>query len=272
MFPLRTHSLPPDARALQEALAESLEEVVQPAAPMVVVEDRNYPALAAIRMTLDNAVAVNRVPPRPAPQTDSLEPALEVERFELRGRPLRVQEAAINLSCEAREVTIYQARDAGGRLLLLLRRAAEGRVELAVPLSDLEALIGSAARAAAAKQGIMLEEVRLIVRTPTNRSLDLEVCLSVRKLFLRTHLRIKGHVEVDEKLDAHLSGLECSGEGTLGTLACGFLDPHLRRFNDRRFSLLVLPLGEIKLRQIHIGADQDLQLSAEFGSESASAA
>ena len=46
---------------------------------------------------------------------------------------------------------------------------------------------------------------------------------------------------------ARLFGLECAGEGTLGTLACGFIAPHLQRFNGREFPLMALPLGKRKL-------------------------
>ena len=70
---------------------------------------------------------------------------------------------------------------------------------------------------------------------------------------------------IDEQLNARLSGLECAGEGTLGTLACGFIAPHLARFNGREFSLMALPLGEVKLRDVRIAAGRELRVTAQFG-------
>src|SRR4249919_3653512 len=103
MFPLQTHSLPPTADALRAALEESLRSMVTPARPMVIVEDKNYPELAAIRVKLDNADAGDR-PPRPARPVGAIEPGLRVENFEISGRPILLQHAQIELSCTAREV------------------------------------------------------------------------------------------------------------------------------------------------------------------------
>ena len=55
-----------------------------------------------------------------------------------------------------------------------------------------------------------------------------------KKLFLSATVQIRGSVAIDEQLNAQLFGLECAGEGTLGTLACGFIAPHLQRFNGRK--------------------------------------
>ncbi|HEY3600319.1 MAG TPA: hypothetical protein VGK72_00005 [Chthoniobacterales bacterium] len=268
MFPLRTNSLPPDAEALRVALEESLCQIVKPAHPeMVAVEDRNYPELAAIRVSLDNATARDLPPPRLAPPVGEVAPALHVEHFEVTGQPVRVQRAAVDLSCVAEDVYLGQGRDRDGNLLLLLQKAAHGKIEISLPLSDLEGLVRSAASAVAARQGIILEDMQLRVRPQTARALAIETQVRARKLFLTTEVRIEGKVEIDEQLDAHLTGLQCRGEGTLGTLACGFLGPHLTRLNNRKYPLLALPFGEAKLRDIQIAVDQNLTVTAQFGSE-----
>jgi hypothetical protein len=41
--------------------------------------------------------------------------------------------------------------------------------------------------------------------------------------------------------------------------------PHLARFNGRDFSLMALPLGEVKLRDLRIAAGHELRVTAEFG-------
>jgi hypothetical protein len=265
MFPLHRKTFPPNAEALREALEESLRRVMRPATQMVAVEEKLYPELAAIRISLDGANAGDRPPPRPAPPIGPVDPALWVEHFEISGRPILVQRTEIELSCVARDVQIGQGRDAEGNLLLLLQDAAEGNVEIAVSVTDLEALVLAGAKAEAGKQGVTVEEVRIALRSRGERSLDVQVQVRARKLFLSATVRITGSVEIDDQLNARLSGLDCTGEGALGALACNFLGPHLQRFNEREFSLLALPLGEMKLREIKMAAGNRLIVTARFG-------
>jgi hypothetical protein len=266
MFPLQTDSLPPDAESLRAALENSLRQVVRSSgAEMVAVDDRNYPELNAIRLSLDRATLVDRPPPRVALPEAAAEPALSVLDFQLRGRPLIVHGASIDLSCQAREVEIGQARNNEGQIVLLLRKAAEGKLEVGVTLADLEALVLSGAKAAAANHGVSVEDVRIELRAETDRALELVVHVRAKKLFLTATVRISGRGEIDEQLNARLVGMECAGDGTLGTLACGFIAPHLQRFDGRTFSLLALPLGEVKLRDIRIVTGDELRVTAEFG-------
>jgi hypothetical protein len=266
MFPLQTDSLPPNADSLRAALENSLRQVVRsPGHEMVAVDDRNYPELNALRLSLDRATLVDRPPPRVALPEAEAEPALSVLDFEISGRPLIVHGASIDLSYRARVVEIGQARNKEGQIVLLLRKAAEGRLEVGLTLADLEALVLTGAKAAAAEHGVSVEDVRIELRAETDRALELVVHVRAKKLFLSATVRISGRAEIDEQLNARLIGLECAGDGTLGTLACGFIAPHLQRFDGRAFSLLGLPLGEVKLRDIRIASGDQLRITAEFG-------
>ncbi len=266
VFPLRTPNLPPDAPALRDALEESLRQVFTPTGEMVAIEDKKYPELASIRVSLNGARAGDRPPPRPSLPVGSATPALRVDHFEIGGHPLLVERAAVDLSFSAREVRIGEGRDKDGNLLLVLQRAAEGNVEATIAVSDLEALVLAGAKAEAGKQGVSVEEVRIELRSRTERALDAVVHVRAKKLFLSASVRITGSVAIDEQLNARLSGLACTGEGTLGSLACGFLSPQLQRFDGREFSLLALPLGEVKLHDVQIAAGRELRVSARFGS------
>ncbi|MEO6870730.1 MAG: hypothetical protein ABI233_00750 [Chthoniobacterales bacterium] len=264
MFPLSKISLPSDAQSLQQALEEGLRRVVTPAGDMVSVEDKSYPELRAIRVSLDNAVVMDR--PQLMKPVGPVEPALQVEEFVTSGSPLRIQGAAINLDCRATNVSLGQGRDRNGNLLLLLQSAVEGSVSINVSLSDLEDLLRAGAKAAAVEQGVTVEDVRLELRSRGERALDVVVHVRAKKLFLSATVRISGSADVDEHLTARVSGLTCAGEGTLGSLACGFLTPHLERFNGREFPLMALPLGEVRLRDVQVSAGSGLQVSARFGS------
>ena len=265
MFPLQTNSLPATADALCAALEQSLRRIVRPAGPMVTVEEKQYPELAAIRVSLDGADAGDRPPPRPLPPVGAIEPGLRVENFEIVGRPILVGRGKINLVFSARDVRLGQGRDGEGNVLLLLQNAAEGNVEVDVALDDLEALLLAGAKAEAAKQGVTVESVRVELRSRSDHALDLVVQVRAKKLFLNAAVRISGSVAIDEQLNVRFSALECAGEGTLGALAGGFIAPHLQRFNGRAFSLMALSLGEVKLRDVRIAADRELRVTAQFG-------
>ncbi|MGI8955517.1 MAG: hypothetical protein ACR2II_01210 [Chthoniobacterales bacterium] len=265
MFPLPTKTFPVDAEALRAALEESILRFVRPIGLIVTVEDAGYPKLAAIRLSLDGASAGERQPPRPLPPVGPVEPGLRVEDFQVSGRPIIVQRAKVELTCSARDVQFNQGRDRDGNVLLLLQEATNGRVEVAIALSDLEDLVLGGARTEAAKQGVKVESVRIELQASSERALEVIVYVSAKKLFLNAALRISGSVAIDGQLNARLAGLKCAGEGALGTLACGFVAPHLARFDGREFSLLALPLGEVKLRDVRIAAGRELRVTAQFG-------
>ncbi len=231
---------------------------------MVSVEDKSYPDLRAIRISLDGAAIINR--PVLINPLGVIEPALQVEQFEISGSPLLVQGAAIDLNCHAREVSVGQGSGPEGKLLLTLQRAAEGAVEVRVPVANLEELLRTGTKAAASQHGVTIEDVHLDLRSRGARALDLTVNVRARKLFLSATVGISGSADVDEHLIARLSGLNCAGEGPLGSIACGFLSPHLDRYNGREFPLMALPLGEVRLRDVQVSVGSDLQISARFGS------
>lgn len=265
MFPLHTKTFPPDAAALRDALEESLRRVVSAQSQIVTVEDKSYPELEAIRVSVDRARTIWRTPPPPILAAGPTEPALRVGYFEISGRPIMVERAAIDLACTARDLQIGQGRDANGNLVLVLQNAAEGNVEIEASIAHLESLLLAGAKVEAGKQGITVEDVKLDLRSRDKRALAVQVQVRARKLFLRATVRLSGELEIDDRLNARLSSLNCNGEGALGSLACNFLGPQLERLNHREFSLLALPLGEVQLRDINIAAGDKLTVTASFG-------
>lgn len=233
--------------------------------PMVTLEEKRYPDLAALRVSLDGAQLREKPPPRPTPTVGKIEPSLRIAHFEISGQPILIEGAKVELSCVAHDVQLGRSRDQEGNVLLLLQDAAEGSLEIAVALADLEALILAAAKRAVGKQGVTLESVRIELRSHSDRVLDLVILVRARKLFLGAVVRISGRMTIDDQLKARFSGLECVGEGALGTLAGGFIAPYLKRFDGREFSLMALPLGGVKLRDLRVATGNELRVTAEFG-------
>ena len=267
MFPLKTTTLPATAEDLAQALNDSLRSVFALAWDPAEVRDLAYPQLAAIEVSLDGAKL-----PGPPPAIPSLasqpERALTVGSFNAGGRGISIGPAALDFGLTATGVELFQAKDTAGQITLLLHNAAHGRVEASVSKSDLEALIAEVAKAEAGKHGVSIDSVQLSLRSQSPRSLAAEVRLRAKKLFLSAALQITGQLDLDEELNARISGLDCSGEGAIASVACGVLKPHLEKLNGREFPLMSLPLGQVRLRDVRLAVGEKLSVTAEFGSSS----
>jgi hypothetical protein len=267
MFPLNTTSLPATAADLARAINDSLRAIFTLDRDPVEIRDLAYPNLAAINVSLDGA----RMPGTP-PAVPSLasqgQPALTAGTFNAGGRGISVGPAAFDLALSATGVELHQAKDRAGQIVLLLHKAAQGRVEASVSKSDLEALISEIAKTEAGKHGVNIDSVQLSLRSQSPRSLAAEVRLRAKKLFVSASLRITGQLDLDEELNARLSGLDCVGDGAIAGIACGVLKPHLAKLNGHVFPLMSLPLGQVRLRDVRLAVGEKLSVTAEFGSAS----
>lgn len=265
MFPLKTTTLPDNAADLTQLLNESLRDLFQLPNDPVTIREISYPHLASLTVALDGAELRGQPSPAPSPTGDSA-PALTVDSFAAEGSQISVGPAAIDFALEAKDVHLHRAADSQGNVVLTLHSAAAGRIEVSASTADLEALIAEVAKTEAAKHGVAIDSVQLSLHSSSPRSLGAEIRLRAKKLFLSTSLRITGQIALDEEPNAQISGLDCAGEGAMGGIACGILKPHLEKINGRKFSLMSLPLGQVRLRDVRIAAGDKLSITAEFGS------
>lgn len=265
MFPLNSATLPSSAEALERLLNESLRGLFAVEVDPVRIRDASYPTLAEINVSLDGA-RLRPDPPRPDLISGETSPALQVDRFSVHAAGLSIGPVTGDLSISAREVFLGQGRNSNDEIVLSLHDAAEGKIEISAPLADLEEVIARIAKGEAGKHGVTIENVQLTARATSPRSLEVEVRLRARKLFLGASIQVTGQLDLDSELNAKISGLKCKGDGAIAAIACGVLDPHLRRLDGRQFPLMSLPLGEIRLRDVRIGVSDKLSVTAEFGS------
>jgi hypothetical protein len=265
MFPLKTDTLPATAAALEGSLNESLRELFLVKSDPVTIRESSYPHLEELGVCLDGAQLRGQPPSIPSLSSKPM-PALEVDSFTIDASGLSIGPAAIDLSLAASTVRLHQARDSEGNVLLLLHNAAKGRIEISASPSDLEALIAEMAKAEAGKHGVTIDSVQLILRSKSSRSLAAEVRLRAKKLFLSASIKITGQLDLDEELNARISGLDCVGDGAIAAVACGVLKPHLQKIDGREFPLMSFPLGEVRLRDVQLAAGERLSVNAEFGS------
>jgi hypothetical protein len=265
MLPLNTPNFPANAADLARSLNDSLRSLFTIIHEPVTVRDLSYPHLAALDVSLEGAELRGRPPGAPSLATAPA-PALTVDSFSAGGRGMSVGPAAIDFSLSATGVELHQASDRAGQVILVLHSATAGRVEASASKADLEALIAEVAKVEAGKQGVTVDGVQLSLRSQSPRSLAAEVRLRAKKLFLSASLRITGQLDLDEELNARLSGLDCTGDGAIAAVACGVLKPHLQKLNGREFPVMSLPLGQVRLRDVRLAAGERLSVTAEFGS------
>lgn len=264
MFPLYTKTFPTNATDLASLLNESVLRVFSGVADPVTVRDKAYPKLAEIRLSLDGA-ELRADPPKPPNVKGSSSPALQVQELHINASELSLGLAIADLRLSARNVDLHQAADKKGEIVLVLQSAAEGEVEIGTAREELESAIAAVAKSEAGKQGVAIEDVKLTVQERGPRSMSAEVQLKGKKLFFSTVIRITANLDLDDELNATLSGLTCKGEGAIGGVACGILGPHLEKLDGRSFALMALPLGEVRLRDVRMSAGEKLTVTAEFG-------
>jgi uncharacterized protein DUF2125 len=267
MFPLHTGIFPSSAPDLERLLNESLQRTFVAQSHPVTVRAHSYPHLEAIAILLDGARLRADSPP-PSTVSGETSPALEIDRFTLSASPLSLGPVALDLSLAAREVQLRQSKDSNDQIALSLDSATDGNIEISVSRADLEALVAKLAQDQAKKHGITIDGVQLKLRQENAHSVAAEVNLRARKLFLSASIRVTGQIDLDDQLDLKLSGLNCTGDGGIATVACGILTPYLRKVDGREFPLMSLPLGKIRLRDVQLAVGDKLVVTAEFGSAS----
>jgi hypothetical protein len=265
MFPLKTATLPSTTADLARALNESLRELFIVAKDPVAIREASYPHLSELSVSLDGAQLRGQPPAIPS-LSGNPTPALDLDSLKIDASALSIGPAAIDLSLSATAVSLHQAKDSQGNVLLLLHNAANGHIEICTSPSDLEALIAEVAKAEAGNHGVTIDSVQLILRSKSSRSLAAEVRLRAKKLFLSASLKITGQLDLDEELNARVSGLDCIGDGAIASVACGVLKPHLQKIDGRVFPLMSLPLGEVRLRDVQLAVGDKLSVTADFGS------
>ena len=266
MFPLYTTHFPSSASDLEGLLNQSLQRLfTATAGESVTVRDKSFPDLKEIRVSLDGA----RLPDNPARPTlicGNASPALWVDQLTISAFPLAIGPAGLNLTLSARNATFVQGTDSDQELALAFQNAADGRLEVSITQADLAALVTQIAREQAGKQNITVEAIEVELWQNNEHSLTAQIRIQIRKLFVSASLNITGRLDLNDELNLRVSNLNCSGQGTGAQIACGFLNPYLRRIENREFPLMVLPMGEIHLRDVRVAVNERITVTAEFGS------
>lgn len=265
MIPLHRTQFPNSKAELAEALEESLRRYVEKTGRLVTISARVFPYLDEIVVDLDGAEIGSNLPPLPRLVGETKQ-ACEAADVRIGGRHVTIRGASLNLELSASDLVFHQGRDDKGEAVFLINSIRTGHFTLSVAQLDLENAIGKMAEREAAKQGISIEETRVSLRARGPRSIAADVRLRARKFVFRTNIDVSGQVDIDDGFNARVSNVKCRAEGTVGSIACNALQPHLQRLEGHHFSLLSFPLGEMKLRDVRITVADTVEITADFGS------
>ena len=265
MIPLHRTQFPNSKAELAEAIDQSLRHYVQKDGPLVTIHARVFPYLDEIAINLDGARFDSKLPVFTKPVGETKQ-ACEAAAVSVSGRNVSLAGAPFHLQLSARDVVFDQGRDDQGEALLIVRTVRTGQFALSVAQLDLEKAIREIAEREGSAHGISVEETRLSLRARGPRSLAADVRLRARKFLFRTNIDVSGQVDIDDQFNARISNLKCRAEGTVGSLACGALQPHLQRLEGQKFPLMPFPLGEIRLRDVRIAVADTVEITADFGS------
>jgi hypothetical protein len=263
MLPLAGSALPSSPEALREALKKGLM-AHSVSAHSIAASGGEWPQLDDLTLDLTGAQVTRDTKLPVAKGAESS--GIEVAKFQLQADPMRLEKTPARLFLKAANATLNFVKGKGAESALTLTAAKHGEIEIEVEKADLEELIRSIASEAAAKHGVEIKRTALTLAAHGSRALSFRAEVGAKMFVMSTTVTVSGEAEIDDKLNARVSKLTCSGDGMIGSLASGFIRPYFDQIESRPIPLMALSLGSIKLRDISVEAGKALTLRAKFSS------
>jgi hypothetical protein len=266
MFLLPRNQIPQTPEELAQAIEDGVRAFASRPQKMVAVRGGDASALDSIAVDLSGATIDHHHRPPPLDR-EGASPAMLVRHVYITGEPIKLLESDFSFQFEASNVEVYQKPQPDGNLLLILRRAQDGNVRFEISRAAIETMIMSAASKLAENQGVRVDNAQLELTQHGPRAVDGKFTVSAHKLIFHPVLTLVGTLAVSEDFVATVSNLKCHGDGPIASLACAAINPAFSRIEQRAFPLSALPLGEVQLRDLALGAAHDkLVVRARFGS------
>ena len=268
VFPFADERLPRTADAFAASMDRGYRRSLTLPEDHAIVETAGgtYPIVDRIRIDFCNAVVdPNKEGRKPSDKHLAVH-ALDAARLEVLGHQMSVEGARVSIDMTATDARLLFTRDKRKRPLLVLGDATDGRMSLETSLDDVERLLLAAARKGAGRYGLRVDRTRLRMTVEDGRSVRVDLKLFTRVGFVPAGLRFRARLDIDDRLDGTLSGLSCKGDEVLGPLVSGLIQPFLKKYNGKTRPLMNFPSTDMRLRDIHITADQTVRVTADFGS------
>jgi hypothetical protein len=267
MLSLLRKEFPSSKGDVAHALDQALRRFVQKPGPLVDLRSRVFPCIDEIAINIDGARFDSPLPPLAKTEGET-NLAFEASMVTLSGRNISVRGIPLDLRLEMRDVVFHKGEDGNGQAVLVLQKARDGHAVVSAAQLALEEAIAKIGGREARRRGIHIEQVRLSMRARGQRSLAADVRVQARKFLFRAKVDIYGQLDIDDEFVGKIADLKCKGDGAIGSLACGALEPFFRQLSAKSFPLKSLPLGEIQLRDLHVAVADTVEVTIDFGSVS----
>jgi hypothetical protein len=270
LFRLGTGPMPQSADELSAALQRGWAQNIHFPDPASVVsmEQPGFPTIGALRLNLtDGQVKIVRQGEKKdrIKLNNQVEKELQVGKLEVHGDPLLVRKAKIRMNLDASSAQLVLERDRVGRPVMMLQDANSGTLSFQVSVADAESLMLKSAREAAADYGITVESMELKITAETPRNLRVYLHVATLVGFVPAGMTFKARCDVDDGMNAKISGLSIEGDEALGPLISTLLRPQIVKHNGETRPLVGFPAGKIQLKNVAVRVDDSLHLDAAFG-------
>ncbi|MEO6567935.1 MAG: hypothetical protein ABIO94_04165 [Opitutaceae bacterium] len=261
MLPLSGPEQPVDHSSLSEALRSGFQaHGLEP--KVVTAVGGRWPKITSLAIDLTGAEASRALrPPRKSEKTGE---HLEIETFEFRAHPLSIEKIPVIIDAHFNAAEAEFAQDGKGVRFLQLRSARSGEVDVTITHADLEKALLTVAAEAASKHGAEVKSARLEIETPTPRTLVFRAAVTAKVFIMKTTVRVRGRIDLDDALNAQVSELVAEGEGMLSSIVESGLRPHLAKLEREKLALGSLVAGGLRVSDVAISAGATLRLHATF--------
>lgn len=204
---------------------------------------------------------------RPKPTAKAVaDRSLQMESLRIEGSPVLVEAVPFTLDAQLSGVAGGFGRVEGEGWQLVASDARDGSLVLEVSVRDLQNGIHLTISALASKQGATVKETKVRLSSPNPRSIQFEVDCTAKVFIATATLSVTGRVDIDDTLNARISGLSVKGDGMVANMAKGYLEPEIAKWNGK-----VIPLGDyvtagLKVTDLKISAGEKARIEAKFGS------
>ena len=264
MIPLFRKLFPSHKVDLVEALDETLHRFVEKPGPIVDLRSRVFPYVDEIAVNLDGGI-VDLSSPALAKAEGETGRAFETHLVNVTGRRVSVGGVPLDLKLEMRDSIFDWGYDAQGDAVLILNKVRDGQLVISAVVLQLEEAIARIVGAKARLYGIELERVRLSMRARGRRSLAADIYVQAKKFFARAKIDVYAQLDISNDFVVKISQLKCKGDGKLGSFVCNTLQRAFDRVLAQSFSLKSIPLGETRLRDIHVAVADTVEITIDFG-------
>jgi hypothetical protein len=248
---LLERAIPATTQEFAEALRALVSGVVTGARPDAVAVTGAFPAIQAVSVDLTGATPLPTPTARATEQAFSVVGEFTADELAIGGRPVGQGHRAVDVELRGRAFR-GQFVDAGGNPALRLAGLGEGLLRASIAKSAVQALLVEEGNKAAQAQGVEIKDVQIVWSSLKPGHMAIDVIVKAKKGFLPATLHVRGTVTIDDQLNATASQLSVQGEGMIGGIGAGLIRPRLQQFEGKSFSLLKLPLDDLRVRDVRL--------------------